>query len=135
MMIEHNVSIFGTLCFCTIKMGGKRMLMNYYSDYKEGMEDSYRDLYKEFNTPLRMTGYIDEGEYADYKGYGFLDRSCIFISLAKFAIEDNVNISEIKKELKEIFESNVVEKLKKELEDFEVFYSDYLAVQREYNKL
>ena len=110
------------------------MLMN-YSDYKEGAEEMYAEFYKAFDTPLKKLCYIYEGEVADNKDYGFLDRSCIFISLAKFAIDDNVDISEIKKELKEIFESNVVEELKKELEDFEIFYSDYLAVQREYNKL
>ncbi len=107
-----------------------------YSDYKEGAEDSYQQLYHDLHYPLRMICYIYEGEHADYKGYSFSDRSCIFISLAKIAIEDNVDISEIKKELKEIFESDVVEELKKELgDDFEVFYKDYLEVQREYNKL
>ena len=110
------------------------MLDMNYSDYKEGMEEFYRDFYKESDTPLRMTGYIYEGEFADYKGYSFLDKCCIFISLAKFAIDDNVDISEIQKELKEIFKSNVVEELKNNLEDFEIFYNDYVEVQQEYLK-
>lgn len=111
------------------------MLEN-YSDHKEGMKESYRDYYKTFDTSLKMTGYIDEGEYADYEGYDFLDRSCIFVSLAVFAIEDNVDISEIREELKEIYESDVVEKLKKELgDDFKVFYTDYLKVQEQYRAL
>ncbi len=106
------------------------MLMN-YSDYKKGAEEFYQDL----NSPLEELSYIYEGEFINYDGYGFLDRSCIFISLAQIAIEDTVDISEIREELKEIFESNVAEKLKKELEDFEIFYNDYLEVQREYSKL
>ena len=106
-----------------------------YSDYKESAEDLYQQFYHDLHYPLRMICYIEEEEQ-DYKGYNFSDRSCIFISLAKIAIDDNVDISEIKKELKEIFESNVVEELKKELgDDFEVFYKDYLEVQQEYNKL
>ena len=37
-----------------------------------------------------------------------MDKCCIFIGLAKIAIDDNVDISEIQGELKEIFESNVI---------------------------
>ena len=99
-----------------------------YSECKEGVEDLYLQLYQELNTPLRMTGYIIEGEY-DYEGYDFLDKCCIFIGLAKIAMDDNVDISEIQGELKEIFESNVIDGLKEKLgDDFEVFYNDYLKV-------
>ena len=106
-----------------------------YSECKEGVEDLYLQLYQELNTPLRMTGYIIEGEY-DYEGYDFLDKCCIFIGLAKIAMDDNVDISEIQGELKEIFESNVIDGLKEKLgDDFEVFYNDYLKVQQEYKKL
>ena len=51
-------------------------------------------------------------------------------------MNDNVDISEIQGELKEIFESNVIDGLKEKLgNDFEVFYNDYLKVQQEYKKL
>lgn len=111
------------------------MLMN-YSEYKEGTQESYEELYQELGTLLRMTGYLTEKEYADYEGYDFLDKCFIFIGLAKIAIDDNVDISEIQGELKEIFESNVIDGLKEKLgNDFEVFYNDYLKVQQEYKKL
>ena len=83
------------------------MLMN-YSEHKEGAQESYEELYQELGTLLRMTGYLTEKEYADYEGYDFLDKCCIFIGLAKIAMDDNVDISEIQGELKEIFESNRV---------------------------
>ena len=111
------------------------MLMN-YSEHKEGVQESYEELYQELNTPLRMTGYIVEGEYIDYEGYEFLDRCCIFISLAKIAIDDNADISVMQEELKEIFERDVIGVLKEKLgDDFEIFYNDYLKVQQEYTKL
>ncbi len=111
------------------------MLMN-YSEHKEDTQESYEELYQELGTLLRMTGYLTEKEYADYEGYDFLDKCYIFISLAKIAMDDNVDISEIQGELKEIFESNVIDGLKEKLgDDFEVFYNDYLKVQQEYKKL
>ena len=86
------------------------MLMN-YSEHKEAVQEFYQDL----ESPLDEIGYIVEGEYIDYEGYDF---------------------SEIQGELKEIFESDVIDGLKEKLgDDFEVFYNDYLKVQQEYNKL
>lgn len=111
------------------------MLEN-YKDYKECSEDFYNQLYKELHTPFRMLCYITEGEFADYEGYGFLDRCCIFISMAKIAIDDNVDIFEIQQELCEIFQSNAIDKMKEESEfDFDIFYNDYLNVQQEYHKM
>ena len=107
------------------------MLMN-YSEHKEGVQEFYQDLER----PLDEMGYIVEGEYIDYEGYEFLDRCCIFISLAKIAIDDNADISVIQEELKEIFEGDVIGVLKEKLgDDFEIFYNDYLKVQQEYTKL
>ena len=102
------------------------MLMN-YSEHKEVVQEFYQDLER---------GYIVEGEYISYKGYDFLDKCCIFINLAKIIIDDNTDIFEIQGELKEIFESNVIDELKEKLgNNFEVFYKDYLKVQQEYKKL
>ncbi len=107
------------------------MLMN-YSEHKEAVQEFYQDL----ESPLDEIGYIVEGEYIDYEGYDFLDRCCIFINLAKIIIDNNADISEIQGELKEIFESDVIDGLKEKLgNDFEVFYNDYLKVQQEYKKL
>ena len=107
------------------------MLMN-YSEHKEGVQEFYQDL----ESPLDEMGYIVEGEYIDYEGYEFLDRCCIFISLAKIAIDDNADISAIQEELKEIFEGDVIAVHKEKLgDDFKIFYNDYLKVQQEYIKL
>ncbi len=107
------------------------MLMN-YSEHKEVVQEFYQDL----ESPLDEIGYIVEGEYISYKGYDFLDKCCIFINLAKIIIDDNTDIFEIQGELKEIFESNVIDELKEKLgNNFEGFYKDYLKVQQEYKKL